>query len=762
MQFPASVPVRALPQSAAAWARAAQQTRGYHYAAWGPDVLVDVHTSKLADALPTLDFVFGVGGRRRLPLHVIVFFLGRLGWVEDGSLAVDLASGLSAATLASFEAWADGDGRLDWSPTSETCFLQRVLALAAELATGVLPAELKVTADSFVPFEGHVDSANGPDWAVSWFSRMTVASLTTCRMLGPYADVILLFGPLLHEDVRTSPEGRPMLVAATLAAWASSGALSNLGSAHRHLPLLVATTLKERVLPVELSSAVTVFPAMLRDLDARLAYSDASKRPAVVDLRFPCALNALDTLGALLAGEAEVTKHDTACLLLAALLPMQVAPSLAAFRQLDRLLAEKGFDLSGGTAAERVDAIFARKMRDEEIERAAPYGGADGGSGGCAGSGTALVCDPKPRLHIKASVKVLQLWLDSSDVAGPIVYTVAPVAAAFGVAPVAGVPDETRSGVAALVNYFHERNDSMQVLRVALSRRAAPLTQAVVFDVDTPHPMFNAISSARGGLVRYVSTTLATLDDGTLEMECDGLWRASPGLVENLVTGKWGNISWFNDVLRGIELERCKSNAPAAITDPAHQWFGDRASDVVTLADRAFAILGFDRNDQFRSAAQTVINTAETTPTATAEAKASVKAHAVRQFDELLDAASTRFRLFLGARSLVPFPSFVDASDKASSMQAQAKAARQLLSALSATMPIMLHGFGGARADGGAAAGDDDGDDDNDDDDVGGGGGNSKVAKKQRRRLQQKARRPCAVRHARQLADAARELEARS
>ena len=132
-------------------------------------MLADVHISKLAGTLPALDFVFGVGGRRRLPLNAIVFFLGRLAWVEDGSLAVDLTSGLSAATLASFEAWADSDGRLDWSPTSETDFLQRVLALAAELATGVLPAELKVTADSFVPFEGHVDSANGPDWAVSWF-----------------------------------------------------------------------------------------------------------------------------------------------------------------------------------------------------------------------------------------------------------------------------------------------------------------------------------------------------------------------------------------------------------------------------------------------------------------------------------------------------------------------------------------------------------------------------------------------------------------
>ena len=106
-----------------------------------------------------------------------VFFLGRFGWVEDGSLAVDLSSGLSAATLASFEAWADGDGRLDWPPTSETGFLQRVLTLAAELAMGVLPAELKVNAESFVPFEDHGDSADGPDWADSWFSRMAVESL---------------------------------------------------------------------------------------------------------------------------------------------------------------------------------------------------------------------------------------------------------------------------------------------------------------------------------------------------------------------------------------------------------------------------------------------------------------------------------------------------------------------------------------------------------------------------------------------------------
>ena len=43
---------------------------------------------------------------RHLPLDAIVYLLGRLGWVEDSRLAVNLASGLSAATHASFGAWA--------------------------------------------------------------------------------------------------------------------------------------------------------------------------------------------------------------------------------------------------------------------------------------------------------------------------------------------------------------------------------------------------------------------------------------------------------------------------------------------------------------------------------------------------------------------------------------------------------------------------------------------------------------------------------
>ena len=113
MQLPSSNPVRALPANAAAWSRVAVvATRDGHYEAWGADVLVNIHSSKLAVALPTVEYDRH-GGQRHLPLNAIVYLLGRLGWVEDSRLAINLASDLSAATLASFEAWAVADGRLD-------------------------------------------------------------------------------------------------------------------------------------------------------------------------------------------------------------------------------------------------------------------------------------------------------------------------------------------------------------------------------------------------------------------------------------------------------------------------------------------------------------------------------------------------------------------------------------------------------------------------------------------------------------------------
>ena len=65
---------------------------------------MNVHSFKLAVvALPLIKYALR-NGQRHLPLNFIVYLLGRLGRVEDGSLAIDLTPGLSATTLASFEA----------------------------------------------------------------------------------------------------------------------------------------------------------------------------------------------------------------------------------------------------------------------------------------------------------------------------------------------------------------------------------------------------------------------------------------------------------------------------------------------------------------------------------------------------------------------------------------------------------------------------------------------------------------------------------
>ena len=61
---------------------------------------------------------------------------------------------------------------------------------------------------------------------------MKVSSLAQGCMLRPYSDVALLLGPMLHEVVRTDPGGRLMLVAASLASWATSGSLAVFSAAY--------------------------------------------------------------------------------------------------------------------------------------------------------------------------------------------------------------------------------------------------------------------------------------------------------------------------------------------------------------------------------------------------------------------------------------------------------------------------------------------------------------------------------------------------
>ena len=87
--------------------------------------------------------------------------------------------------------------------------------------------------------------------------------------------------------------------------------------------------------------------------------------------------------------------------------------------------------------------------------------------------------------HIKASVKVLKVWLNSPDVAGPIAQTVAPIAAAFGVAPVEGAPDEKRPGVGFQTGFVQRGLLSEKRGCVALQEQCGTLALA---HQRTTHP----------------------------------------------------------------------------------------------------------------------------------------------------------------------------------------------------------------------------------------------------------------------------------
>ena len=99
--------------------------------------------------------------------------------------------------------------------------------------------------------------------------------------------------------------------------------------------------------------------------------------------------------------------------------------------------------------------------------------------------------------------------------------------------------------------------------------------------------------------------------------------------------------------------------------------------------------------------------------------------HAPRFNAEVMSAASTRYRLFIGASSCLPFPAFTDVADKATATQTQAKTTRHLATSIGVVMPSMLHSA--------VAADDDDADDD-------GGGGSGKLSKTDRKKAARELR----------------------
>ena len=345
-------------------------------------MLVLVEGSQLAAAAPDLPFIL-VDGVKALPLHTIILFYGRLLWPADDVLDTDLAALVGPAKLAAVESWAVADGRLDFSPCSATELLQRICALAGVLSPPY-PADLTLALSHLVPLEPH---AIPDDMEASWHVRMPIRILHASGLLGPYADYIRALGPLIDEGARSDADGRAHVVAAALTEQAATGAMSAFASDFDNLGGIVAEFLRSRMLPAAFHVAELRWPALLTNIDALVAYADPTRRGAVVATRFPTALNLMTSLRAAVAGEPPSLQYDMPVGVLAQLIPSQASatPSLACFYVLNRHIATERFDLSAGTAVERIAAMGARSVRDATIERCAPWGGGSGGTGSAAG-----------------------------------------------------------------------------------------------------------------------------------------------------------------------------------------------------------------------------------------------------------------------------------------------------------------------------------------------------------------------------------------
>ena len=201
-----------------------------------------------------------------------------------------------------------------------------------------------------------------------------------------------------------------MLVAEILAAWANTGELSCFASAHLRLPLLVSEALKEHVLPPSCRPASRRSPPCCvtsalasrgaRQTSVRVPSSGASPARST---RFPPSPSSL---------RARARQPSTTRRAVCSALSCRRCQVLR-WRRSTSSTTTSSRRASTSAATPRPTASTpwtARDNRDDDLRAAAPYGGS-GGGGGSSGK-TALESDPKARLHIKASVKVLQVRLE--------------------------------------------------------------------------------------------------------------------------------------------------------------------------------------------------------------------------------------------------------------------------------------------------------------------------------------------------------------
>ena len=199
--------------------------------------------------------------------------------------------------------------------------------------------------------------------------------------------------------------------------------------------------------------------------------------------------------------------------------------------------------------------------------------------------------------------------------------------------------------------------------RLAFGHQLLPVHQFLLnSDLTHKHNLFVILGTARNYLGQYFSSSCATDDRGDFEHKRDKTWHAPKSVVDAWRAGNWTSINWHDDVLLSMTTHRAEALAWAKVGKVADQWFHARRDDVLMMANRGLAALGYDRYsvDDPPEGLSPVVNQVLRLERASMGA-ASAREHALRTIQAALREPGSNFANWLRSSPGAAFPSFLDA-----------------------------------------------------------------------------------------------------
>lgn len=423
------------------------------------------------------------------------------------------------------------------------------------------------------------------DMAVLWPSRVTFGKLVqpANNSLAPAADLLGLVGFRLHHSDREDQAAQFTIVSNAIVAPQLTGPMAHLGDESK--PDVLADFILASAWPTPLQCMPFSFASTLGDVADRIDYLSADSAATVIQKRFDVLATHLPNVAPFVAGAPAPQAFRLAVGLADQLLNVNDTSSLAALFALNTHLEGKlGLldihDVRDKSPQERAAVLLAH-ADSQEVARettTAPAPATDSSS-----TSSALGC------ALKYS-REMSLYLLSPDVVAPLVLIPNKLAAD-------GSPccDETSSGLLALLETM--KDSPIDQLRVLFARRNVFVTQALLssFHHRSGEALFTIIAGARAHMVKYLSLSVVTEDDGSVKPH-DLTFELDESFVKDFLAGKWENLNFHQHLLVRLHAHRSRSLAPQNV--PKHkQWLTPTATATAKLATRLFAALGYQRHD---------------------------------------------------------------------------------------------------------------------------------------------------------------------